>query len=899
MNNELVHYGTPRHSGRYPWGSGENPYQHGGGDFRASVKELRDQGLTEVEIAKAFDMSTTQLRQEISLAKAQETAAKQAEARRLKDQGMSNVAIGKQMGINESSVRSLLNDTHVERNKITQNTVDILKKNVDEKDYIDIGTGTELMLGVSETRMKNAIRDLENQGYKVQYIKVEQMGTGKTTTIKVLAKGDIPYSEIYKNRDKIGLVEDHSEDGGRTFLGLKPIQSISSKRIEVCYAEDGGTSKDGVIELRRGVDGLDLGGAKYAQVRIGVDGTHYLKGMAMYADDLPKGVDIRFNTNKHKGTPMISSEGDSVLKKMKDDPDNPFGAVLKIEADPTQGRVFAQRGYLNIVNEEGDWGKWSKTLASQMLSKQPVKLAKDQLSLSKRIRKDEFDEIMSVTNPTVKRHLLEAYAEECDSAAVHLKAAAMPRQASHVILPINSLKENEIYAPNYRNGETVVLIRYPHGGRFEIPELKVNNGNKDAKRVMGNAMDAVGINHKVAARLSGADFDGDTVLVIPNNSRAIKTSAPLKGLKNFDPQAAYPGYPGMKVISSKSKQTEMGKVSNLITDMTIKGASSDEIARAVRHSMVVIDAEKHKLNYKQSYIDNGIAELKAKYQGTSNGRLKGASTLISRASSDMRVPQRKEWRLTKDSIDSEGRKIFTPTGETYTKTYYSKKTGEPISTKTKIKTTVSKQMLEYDDARILSSGTPIENVYADYANSMKAMANRCRKEALATKPIPYSPSARKKYQVEVDSLISKLTLAKKNAPYERKAQALANVIVSNKVKDNPFLKADKSEMKKLKGQALAEARARTNAKKMQVDISPKEWEAIQAGAVSPTKLKEILDHTDMDKVKQYATPRQQNGISSAKIASAKSMIARGYKWNEVADMLGVSTSTLQKYVEGE
>lgn len=23
----LIHYGTPRHSGRYPWGSGKDPYQ--------------------------------------------------------------------------------------------------------------------------------------------------------------------------------------------------------------------------------------------------------------------------------------------------------------------------------------------------------------------------------------------------------------------------------------------------------------------------------------------------------------------------------------------------------------------------------------------------------------------------------------------------------------------------------------------------------------------------------------------------------------------------------------------------------------------------------------------------------------------------------------------------------
>ncbi len=27
--NDLMHFGIPKRSGRYPWGSGENPYHHG------------------------------------------------------------------------------------------------------------------------------------------------------------------------------------------------------------------------------------------------------------------------------------------------------------------------------------------------------------------------------------------------------------------------------------------------------------------------------------------------------------------------------------------------------------------------------------------------------------------------------------------------------------------------------------------------------------------------------------------------------------------------------------------------------------------------------------------------------------------------------------------------------
>ena len=69
--------------------------------------------------------------------------------------------------------------------------------------------------------------------------------------------------------------------------------------------------KDGVIEIRSGVDDLSLGDSHYAQVRILVDGNTYLKGMAVYSDDLPDGVDVMFNTNKKKRHPDIgcSQEG--------------------------------------------------------------------------------------------------------------------------------------------------------------------------------------------------------------------------------------------------------------------------------------------------------------------------------------------------------------------------------------------------------------------------------------------------------------------------------------------------------------------------------------------------------------------------------------------------------------
>lgn len=866
---ELFHYGTPRHSGRYPYGSGENPYQHED-NMVTRAYDLQKQGMSETEISKALGITTSELRRRKSILKEEKRAADMAEALRLKNKGYSNVAIGERMGINESSVRSLLKYAETDRQNITKATANVLKDSVSKKDYIDIGVGTEKHLGISRTKLMTAVQSLKDEGYTVHYIQVEQVGTGKKTSIMVLAKPGTSYSEVYKNRDKIKLVQDYSENGGRTYLGIEKPKSIDGKRVYIRYAEDGGTDKDGVIELKRGVNDLSLGNSKYAQVRIAVDDKYYMKGMAMYSDDIPKGYDIVYNSNKHKGTSL-----EKVYKPLKDDPDNPFGATVR-QRHYIDKNGKSELSPLNIVNEEGDWSTWSRTISSQVLSKQSPKLAKKQLELAYDLKKEEYNDIMKLTNPVIKKKMLMDFGDGCDAAAVDLKAASLPRQSSHVILPINSLKENEIYAPNYRDGETVVLIRHPHGGIFEIPELKVNNKNKEANSLIKNANDAVGINAKTAQILSGADFDGDSVIVIPNNNKYIKNSSPLKGLKNFDPKEEYPGYEGMPKMKNATKQNEMGKVSNLITDMTIKGATPDEICRAVKHSMVVIDAEKHNLNYKQSFIDNGIAKLKEKYQG---GERKGASTLISKASSAERKGTRKETINPKT-----GEREYIYTHETYFK-----------NGKEHERTIKSTKMYEAKDAYSLSSGTAIENVYADYANKMKALGNESRKNALAQKPIPYSPSAKKTYSKEVESLNNKLDIAYRNKPFERQAQILANNVIASKLKDNPDMDSD--HIKKIKGQALIEARTRVGAKKQAIDISDKEWEAIQAGAISTNTLTQIINNTDSDRLKQLATPRTATGMSSAKISKAKSMLSAGYTQAEVADALGVSVTTIRNNIE--
>lgn len=901
----LEHYGTPRHSGRYPWGSGKDPYQRNS-NFLSSYHELRKKGYSDAEIAKAWEMSTRQLRARKSVAKDEKRMADAAMAVRLKEKGYSNVAIGKRMGINESVVRSLLDPAKQQRSQVTMTTANVLQKEVDKKRYLDVGAGAEHYMGVSNFALGNAIDILVQKGYKVHNVKVEQFGTGKFTTIKVLGAPDTDWAEVVNNKHLIRPIEEWSNDGGETYSRMQKPTAISSDRVMVRYAEDGGKDKDGVIELRRGVEDLSLGESRYAQVRINVEDSHYLKGMAIYNDDMPLGVDIIFNTNKTKDVSKLDTMKPINMKDGEVDAENPFGATVKqrtyIGKDGKEHlSAINMVGYGDKANEEGTWGEWKKTLSSQMLSKQTPALAEKQLALRYDARKEEFDEIMSLTNPTVRRHFLEEFADSCDGSSVHLEAAALPRQASHVILPLTTIKDNEIYAPGYENGEKVVLIRYPHGGKFEIPELTVNNNNPEGKKVITpSARDAVGINSKVAEQLSGADFDGDTVLVIPQKSGkfAIQTEKPLDQLKGFDPKTQYKLPEDAPKMADLTKGLEMGKVSNLITDMTLAGATNDEIARAVRHSMVVIDAQKHHLNYRQSFIDNGIAQLYKKYQSRESGPDGGASTVVSRASASVEVPTRRMY------IDKEtGKKMYI---DRPNDTYLERKRdeeGNVISEKVKRRTESSSRMLEVEDAYELTSGgskektiVRMEIIYADHANRLKALANEARRQAVNTEDIEKTASASATYKNEVASLKAKLNRAEKNAPKERYAQLIANADFKARKESNPGW--NKEETKKEKYRALERARDKVGARKKDVEVtfSPKEWEAIQAGAISKTMLSNLLRHANKDHVKELALPKEKKTMTSSRVSRAKAMLNAGCTLKEAADALGVSVSTLSRAV---
>ena len=897
LNDSLSHYGVKRRSGRYPWGSGDAPYQHSG-DFLSRVEQLQKEGKTRKQICEELGISSTKdYELYVSYAKHERKANLYATAKRLREkEGLTNQEIADKLGLaGESSVRSLLNFRGDKSWEEANATADILRKALEKNEMIDIGEGVNQQLGISRNKLEEAAFILEQEGYKVYGVGLPQVtNPGKNTTVMVLAKPDVEYARAYEHPEKIMPVVDYySEDGGITYKSTKMQYpaSVDMKRVGIRYAEQGGINQDGVIEIRPGVADLDLGASHYAQVRILVDGTHYLKGMARYSDEIPDGVDIMFNTNKSVGT-----DPKKVLKEIKtEDPLNPFGAAISAKGQSTYlGKDGKEHlSAINKLKEEGEWGDGKKVLSSQFLSKQPLKLIKQQLNETYKDEEAKYNEIMSLTNPTIKRKMLMEFAGKCDSAACDLQAKAFAGQSTKVLLPLTKIKDTEVYAPTYANGTELALIRYPHGGTFEIPILTVNNKNPQGRSWLKNAKDAIGINHNVADRLSGADFDGDFVVAIPvTESSNIKSTPALKGLVGFDPKTRYSteGKSGVRLLKKENEQKEMGTVSNLITDMTLKGANENEITRAVRHSMVVIDACKHKLDYKQSEKDNKIAELKKKYQlkETVNGDEEssgGASTLLSRRNQTIYVDERKG----SPQIDSKTGEV---TYKTSGRTYVDKKTGNVVKAKTKVKL-----LQETKDLHDLSSGTKEEDAYADYGNKLKALANKARKEAVNTGNLKYDSAAAKKYAKEVADLKAKTNEAMKNAPRERRAQAIANGDVREFKSNNPDAKKEK--VKKYANIALTDARAKVGAgsKDLKIKITDREWEAIQSGAISDNHLSTILRYTDSESLYQRALPKSTTQISSAKQARIRTLAANGATIAEIAYATGVSTSTVAKYIE--
>ena len=922
---DIVHYGMPRRSGRYPWGSGENPYQHSK-DFIAQYDALHKSGMTEVEIAKALgclndkgNPSTNVLRARLAVSKANRFSYEYETAKSMREDGKTHQEIAERLGLpGESSARHLLAQDPDKKLKAFA-SAETLSSLVDKKGIIDVGSGVEHELNISDTKLKQTLEILREEGYEVYSIGLPQVtNPGRQTPLRVVCPPGTQYKDAYDAMWKgdIHSVVDYTTVKNDELLDNvpEPPVSMSSERVMVRYAEDGGIDKDGLIEIRPGVRDLDLGKSTYAQVRIGVDDTHYLKGMCIYGrpEDFPKGVDVIFNTNKSKDVPKMD-----VFKSMKEDQDNPFGALIEKSG---QSHWIDENGNehlspINKIRQEGDWEKWEKGLPHQFLAKQDIPLIKRQLNEAYAEKQAEYNDILALTNPIIRRYYLKEFGDQCDSDAVYMKGASLPGQKWKVLIPTTKLKDNEVYDPSHNNGEEVALIRFPHQGTYEIPICRVNNKNPELQQMLGNSVDAIAINKHVADRLSGADFDGDTVIVVPaGNSPAtrIKSTKLLEGLEGFDPKTAYAttkratgkkdengndiyeyiGKNGKPIKVMTDTNNQMGKISNLITDMTVIGASDEELARATRHAQVVIDAEKHKLDYKASERDNNIDALKRKYQlRYENGHeTKSAATLFSRAKAEVEVPE----TTGNPHIDPKTGEYYWKDFQITGRTYIDEKTG-----KEKLATKKIHQMDSVKDAHELSAGYPKEEIYADYANHLKAMANTARKEYMATPRPPQNKEAALIFAPQVQSLKEKLAVAEQNAPRERQANLLAGYNARMKKEANPDM--TKKEYKRLKQQEMARARVVMGArgKQTRIVIDDKEWEAIQRGAISSTMLEKILEHTEPDSLRERATPRSATNLSDAKKAKIRNMSECGYTLAEIADALGVSTSTVSNTIKGD
>lgn len=909
----LSHIGTMDQSGRYVRGSGEDPYQHLRRYSELNAK-LKKEIPNERERAAALgfiddhtgEPNTALYRKFTTYATGEKRKLDQQEAEKLKGRNWSNEAIAEKLGVSATKVATLLKPREEMKQSAREKATDALRTQVDAYGYIDVGKGTESSMGITETMKKSALFALEQEGYRVYKIKEEQ-AIGNSTWTMVLAKKDASFQEVRDNivniKPYVGKIDEF--DRTKNPLGFEKPLPVDPKRVGIMWKEDGGDKVDGVVYVRPGVEDISLGKNRYAQVRVQVGDGHFIKGMAVYKDDLPKGVDLLVGSNKPRSDDITKALKPLEIDKRtgKVDEDNPFGSIVRqlkrdTDAGPGTGEVYSA---MNIVNEEEEgWDRWSKNLSSQFLSKQSIPLARTQLELTRAERSSDLADIEALTNPVVKKYMLEKFADSADAASEHLKAAQLPGQKTHVILPINSMKPGEVFAPNYDNGDRVVLVRYPHGGTFEIPELVVNNKNKEGEKYIGlNAKAAIGIHSSVAEQLSGADFDGDTVVLIPNNHGRVTSRSPLKQLEHFDTKDAYgptkeqaaaieAGDAPYKVMKKTRTNLEMGTAANLLNDMTIKGASDDEIARAVKHSMVVIDAAKHKLDYTRSYEENRIRVLKQKYQPEG-----GASTLISRARGEATVPQR-ELRSATDGgpIDPKtGELVYVPTGKR--KRVKDPKTGEWYESDQPKMDRITK-MENVRDARELSSGTAMENLYADHANAMKAMANQARRSFINTENPKLNKEAKTHYAKEVAELDEALVIAKANAPRERHAQRVAAHMMSIRKAEHPDM--DKAEEKKLKGATLRTAREATGANKSRIRPTEAQWEAIQAGAVSASKLREILANGDTERIVELATPKERPTLTTSQQSRIKAMAARGNTQAEIAEALGISASTVNNYL---
>jgi hypothetical protein len=115
----------------------------------------------------------------------------------------------------------------------------MLKRQVEEKEFVDVGSqvyrsvslseNPSAAIGISSTKFNAALTQLKGDGYNVHTVKLPQVGTGELTTYKVLTKPGVTQKDAWLNRYKIRQIDEKTVDNGKTYLGIHPPLSISSK----------------------------------------------------------------------------------------------------------------------------------------------------------------------------------------------------------------------------------------------------------------------------------------------------------------------------------------------------------------------------------------------------------------------------------------------------------------------------------------------------------------------------------------------------------------------------------------------------------------------------------------------------------------------------------------------
>ena len=208
---------------------------------------------------------------------------------------------------------------------------------------------------------------------------------------------------------------------------------------------------------------------------------------------------------------------------------------------------------------------------------------------------------------------------------------------------------------------------------------------------------------------------------------------------------------------------------------------------------------------------------------------------------------------------------------------------------------------------ITGEGHDMEKLGADYANTMKALANEARREARSTVTTKVNAQARQVYAKEVAELKADIVREKTNKPKERSAQAMSNGIVAAKLKEHPEWREDKDKVKKMKNQTLTECRRRAgaNKKNVYVELNERKIEAMNAGALSSSNITKVINNCDKDKFKKLAMPRSTNALSKVDQLKIQHLIEaskgkkNGYTIDEIAKLVGCSASTVKKYAKGK